>query len=187
MDRHLVSLISMLGHPNAEIRAHAGRVLANIGMPAVHRLAHLCHQGDALSSAEAARVLDALGGAALLPAKVISEESMAVGKRIRTLESLGKVYLLPPLKELCEEMLADPDPCVQQGAQQILSELDRLSLLRASEADPATDQDQLLRTVHSGPTQDPATLLRPGYHEYIPDNRKSSGFWAVMIRHLRRH
>jgi hypothetical protein len=186
MDRHLVDLISMLGHPNAEIRAHAGRVLANIGMPAVHRLAHLCLQGDALSAAEAARVLDVLGEAKSLPTKIIAESSLAVRKRIRTLESLGKVYLLPPLKDLCGEMLTDSDPCVQQGAIQVLRELDRLSLLRASEADTATNQSQLLRAAHSGPAQDPATLLRSDY-ECIPDNRKPPGFWAAMVRHLRRH
>jgi HEAT repeat protein len=169
--REIQTLIAMLGSPYVEIRANAVQVLGNVGAPAVRLLVQALNDGNGAVRASAARALMDIGDAQTLPRKVLADPRLSARRKARALEVLRRVdyhdeaivlrYPLPEIPLFCDQMLADTDAAVQAGARAVLGELQQRTLLRPSQRDEDSEEEELLRAAQSaGNGERPDTLLR---------------------------
>jgi HEAT repeat protein len=192
--REILTLIRMLGSPHAEIRANAVQVLGNVGAPAVRLLAHALHDSNGAVRACAARALMDIGDARTLPRKVLADTRLSARRKARALELLRRVdyrdedialrYPLPEIPHYCEQMLTDTDPAVQEGARAVLMELQQRTLLRPSQRDEDSEEDELLRAAQSaGNGERPDTLLRSAHSPSpLTNERDTQSLLARLFR-----
>lgn len=183
-------LCSELQSEVQEIRNAAATALAGIGISAVYDLCKLLTENNRTLRRTAAHILIRIEDQFWLPLRVLKEEKLTPAERAQTLELMRRVrytdneyhinYNLPKIDVFCKNVLASDNVSAHQGANEVLSYLQKAGqLLRASQA-PSEDPTELLRAAAGGTTTAPEELLR-GSAQPKEEENPLKDLWGKII------
>jgi len=168
------ALLEALKDTDPFVRYHAASALGMIrDVSAAPALVAALKDRNSFVRSDAASALGKMGDSNTLPRKVLATSRLSAQKRIEILEALRGVrykgrlttlqYTFPDTPTLCQKVLAEGDAQASKGAQTVLNWLKGdQHLVRATQPDPASDGQELLRASQGGTTEiQPETLLHP--------------------------